>query len=73
LRIRDAKAIAQISGFIESAQREVPDNQPFLDAALGDHQRLIEVWVRRQIALPDHTPIKQNASIRLVRRFFLPT
>ena len=70
LRIRDAKAIAQLSGFIEAAQREVSDNQPFLDAALGAHQRLIEVWVRRQIALPEHAPIKQNASIRLIRRFF---
>ena len=38
LRIRDAKAIAQLSGFIEAAQREVSDNQPFLDAALGAHR-----------------------------------
>lgn len=70
LRIRDAKAIAQLSGFIEAAQREVSDSQPILDAALSAHQRLIEVWVRRQIALPEHAPIKQNASIRLIRRFF---
>ena len=64
-----AIAIAIASGFIEAAQRQLPDNQPFLDATLGVHQRLIEVWVRRQIALPNHAPIKQNGSIRLVRRF----
>lgn len=70
LRIRDAKAISQLSGFIEAAQREVSDSQPILDAALSAHQRLIEVWVRRQITPPEHAPAKQNASIRLIRRFF---
>ena len=70
LRIRDARQIAQLSGFIEAAQREMSDDQPFLEAALSAHQRLIEVWVRRQISRPEHSPAKQNASIRLISRFF---
>ena len=70
LRIRDARQIAQLSGFIEANQREISDDQPFLEAALSAHQRLIEVWVRRQISRPEHSPAKQNASIRLISRFF---
>jgi hypothetical protein len=29
LRTRDAKQIAQLSGFFEAAQREIPDDQSF--------------------------------------------
>ena len=70
LRIRDAKPIAQLSGFIEAAQREISIDQPFLEASLSAHQRLIEVWVRGQISLSEYAPAKQNASIRLTSRFF---
>jgi AraC family transcriptional activator of pobA len=41
LRIRDAKQIAQLSGFIEAAQREISDDPHFSKAALRAHQRLI--------------------------------
>jgi AraC family transcriptional activator of pobA len=41
LRIRDAKQIAQLSGFIEAAQREISDDPHFSKAALCAHQRLI--------------------------------
>ena len=69
LRLRDVAAINEVNGFFEAAQREVSQNRPLAQDALDAHVALISVWLRRQIALPEHLPKAVGAAARLTAAF----
>ena len=69
IRVRDNDAIGEMSGLLEAAGREVARGRALAQDALDAHMGLISVWLRRQIALPENLPVKQNASARLSARF----
>lgn len=69
LRLRDGDAISEMSGLFEAAGREIARGRALAQDALDAHMGLISVWLRRQIALPENLPVKQNASARLSTGF----
>lgn len=69
LRLRDVAEISELSGLLEAARREAAQGLPFVDDALLAHQKLIEIWVRRQVVdAPFQT--KPKANVRLIAQFF---
>ena len=69
LRLRDVAEISELSGLLEAARREAAQGLPFVDDALLAHQKLIEIWVRRQVVdAPLQT--KPKANVRLIAQFF---
>ncbi len=69
LRLRDVAAINEITSLFDAAQREATQARPLAQDALDAHVALISVWLRRQIALPDHLPAKVDAAARLTAAF----
>ena len=69
LRVRDVDAISEMTGLLEAAGREVARGRALAQDALDAHMGLVSVWLRRQIALPENLPVKQNAAARLSARF----
>jgi len=69
LRIRDADAINELTGILDAAQREVTQARALSQDALDAHMALMSVWLRRQIARPEHLPLPMNAAARLSARF----
>ncbi|WP_299150016.1 AraC family transcriptional regulator [uncultured Tateyamaria sp.] len=69
LRIRDVAAISDMTALFEAAHREVTTPRPLTQDALDGHAALISVWLRRQIAIPDHLPLPMNAAARLSAAF----
>lgn len=69
LRLRDAATVSELATLFEAAQREVSHPRPLSQDALDAHIALMSVWVRRQIALPDHLPLIMNAAARLSAAF----
>lgn len=65
LRIRDARAQAELTGLLEGMQREITQNRPHLAEALSAQVQLSGVWLRRQEAAgaADHPP--DCAALRL--------
>ena len=58
-----------MTGLLEAAGREVARGRALAQDALDAHMGLVSVWLRRQIALPENLPVKQNAAARLSARF----
>lgn len=69
LRLRDVAAINEINILFDAAQREATQGRPLAQDALDAHVALISVWLRRQIALPDHLPLTMDAAARLTAAF----
>lgn len=69
LRLREAAAVAEIAKHFEAAQREITHPRALSQDALDAYVALVSVWVRRQIALPDHLPPPMNAAARLSAAF----
>ncbi len=69
LRVRDVQVQSELSGLIDSAQREQTNARPLSQDAMEAHVALMSVWLRRQIALEEHVPPPRNAAERLSRRF----
>lgn len=69
LRIRDAQVQSELTGLIESAQREEQGHRPLHHDALEAQAALMSVWLRRQIMRDEHIPDKRNAAGRLSARF----
>ncbi|MEL7092025.1 MAG: AraC family transcriptional regulator [Pseudomonadota bacterium] len=69
LRLRDVAAINEITTLFDTAQREATQKRPLVQDALDAHVALISVWVRRQIAQPEHLPQKHDAAARLTAHF----
>lgn len=69
LRIRDVLVQNELSGLIETAQREERSDKPLRQDALEAHAALMSVWLRRQILLDEHIPDRRNAAGRLSQRF----
>lgn len=70
LRLRDVAEISALAGLLEAAQREAEKNLPFVDDALLAHQKLIEIWVRRNVVDSDKPQSKPKADVRLLAKFF---
>ncbi|MEP4248923.1 helix-turn-helix transcriptional regulator [Tateyamaria sp.] len=69
LRIRDGSAISELNGLFDAAGRESTSALPLAQDALDAHIALMSVWLRRQITLPEHLPLKMNAAARLSAAF----
>lgn len=69
LRIRDVHMQTELSGLIETAQREQDGTRPLKQDALEGYAALISVWLRRTIALDEHVPEPRDAAARLSARF----
>lgn len=69
LRIRDANSQSELSGLIETAQREQNTPRPLSQDALEAHAALMSVWLRRQIMKDEHVPDRRNAAGRLSARY----
>lgn len=69
LRLREVDAISELTGIFEAAHREITQARPLAQDAVDAHMALMSVWLRRQIAEPDHLPVDMNAAARLSARF----
>ena len=69
LRIRDVDSISEMTGIFDAAHRETTQARPLAQDAIDAHLALISVWIRRQIARPEHLPLVTNAAARLSARF----
>jgi AraC family transcriptional regulator, transcriptional activator of pobA len=69
LRVRDVGAISELTALFEAAYREANGGRALAQDALDAHAALISVWLRRQIALPEHLPSPTNAAARLSTAF----
>ncbi|WP_299545931.1 AraC family transcriptional regulator [uncultured Tateyamaria sp.] len=69
LRVREVDSITEMTGIFEAAHREVTQARALAQDAIDAHMALMSVWLRRQITLPDHLPIKMNAAARLSAKF----
>lgn len=68
-RLRDTASISELASVFEAVQREATYPRPLSQDALDAHVALLSVWLRRQIALPDHLPTPMNAAARLSAAF----
>ncbi|SLN35429.1 DNA-binding transcriptional regulator AraC [Roseovarius albus] len=70
LRVRDARDQSEITGILETMQREQNANRPFMSEALAAQAQLLTVWVRRWIAEhPAESNPAPSASDRLVQAY----
>ncbi|WP_299374522.1 AraC family transcriptional regulator [uncultured Tateyamaria sp.] len=69
LRMRDVTAITELTGLLETAQREATSDRALAQDALDAHVMLMSVWLRRQIAETDNLPVPMNAAARLSAAF----
>ena len=69
LRVRDVASIGELTSLFEAAQREETSGRELLQDALDAHIALMSVWVRRQIARPEHLPTPMNAAARLSKHW----
>ena len=69
LRLRDVDAISELAGLFDNAHREANAERALSQDALDAHLALLSVWLRRQIALPEHLPVKPNSAARLSARY----
>ena len=69
LRIRDKLVQSEMTGLIESTQREQSMGRPLTQDALEAHVALISVWLRRQMVLDEHVPAPLSAGERLSLQF----
>lgn len=67
LRIRDVTAQTELTALFEGLQREQSNARPLLSEAMEAQTALVSVWLRRQLALDEHTPKPLNAANRLSR------
>jgi AraC family transcriptional activator of pobA len=69
LRIRDGFCQAELTGTIDTMNREITQARPYMQDALAAHLQLIGVWLQRQVKadLADHPA--ESAGNRLMRRF----
>lgn len=68
-RLRDAAVVSELATLFEAAHREASHPRPLSQDALEAHIALMSVWLRRQIAVPDHLPSPMNAAARLSAAF----
>jgi len=69
LRIRDAVPQAEVTGILDSLQREIDGNQPERVRAVHHHTGLLTVWLRRQSLLLEVDNKTPDAAQRLTTRF----
>lgn len=69
MRFRDVIQQNEVTGMIETLQREIDQNQPGRERALAFHAGLFAVWLERQInIMPDYN-LTPDASRRLAAAF----
>ena len=69
LRIRDAGPQSEITGVLDSLQRELDGTLPERIRAIHHHTGLLNVWLNRQILLHSSDSQAPDASARLTSRF----
>ncbi|WP_425100664.1 helix-turn-helix domain-containing protein [Tropicibacter sp. S64] len=69
LRIRDSLAQAELTGTLDTIQRELSQRRPFFDEAIEGHVGLLGVWLNRQVAAGNLDQGEDSAATRLARRF----
>ncbi len=69
LRIREVQAQAELTGILETMQREQNNDRSFMDEALNAHGAMLTIWLRRAMIADDAPAPKLNAAERLVRAY----
>lgn len=69
LRIRDVGPQAELSGLIESIQRELDSGRPASDRAARFHLGLLGVWLERMAATASDEAPRTDAARRLARAY----
>lgn len=69
LRIRDVQNQAELTGILESMQREQNTGRPFMDEALSAQGALLTVWLRRAIIAREEPDRKTTAAQRLAQAY----
>jgi AraC family transcriptional activator of pobA len=69
LRMRDARAMAEIAALMEAATREQQAARPLKAQSMEAYGALISVWLQRQLAEEEHAPARRNAAARLSSAF----
>jgi AraC-like DNA-binding protein len=69
LRIREATPQSEVTGILESLQREIDGVRPERSAAVTYHTGLLSVWIQRQILLSDLAENTPSAGQRLAAQF----
>lgn len=69
LRIREATPQSEVTGILESLQREIDGARPERAAAMTYHTGLLSVWLQRQVLLSDLAENTPSAGQRLAAQF----
>lgn len=69
LRIRDTGPQGEVTGILDSLQRELDGGRPERQQAAHHHTGLLNVWLNRQVLLHGVDNNKTNAAARLTTRF----
>ncbi len=69
LRIRDTAAQNDIAGLLDALGREQADARARWQGAMAAYGALIAIWLRRQLADPDHAEVPQSAARALSRAY----
>ena len=68
LRVRDARHQGEITGLLESLQRELDGDRPLRNRAISHYGGLLSVWLERQRFEAEDRP-EESAARALVRRY----
>ncbi len=69
LRIRDAQSQSELTGLLDTLQRELESDRPAAMQAASMYAGLLSVWIARQIETGDADAPKQTAATRLVAQY----
>ncbi|MGP6086049.1 helix-turn-helix domain-containing protein [Antarctobacter jejuensis] len=69
LRIREGIAQAELTGYIDTMNRELMQGRPLMQDALRANVGLVAVWLQRQLQQDAAETPRDTAAFRLVRRY----
>ncbi|MFW2544482.1 helix-turn-helix domain-containing protein [Primorskyibacter sp. 2E107] len=69
LRIRESLAQAELTGTMDTIQRELAQRRPLLEEAIEAYVALLGVWLNRQMQAGQADESRDTAATRLVRQF----
>lgn len=69
LRVRESLAQAELTGALDTIQRELNARRPYFEEAIAGHAALLGVFLKRQVSAGALDAVPDTAANRLARRF----
>jgi AraC-like DNA-binding protein len=69
LRIRDAQSQSELTGLLDTLQRELDSDKPAAMQAASMYAGLLSVWIARQVETGDADAPRQTAAMKLVKQY----